>query len=451
MTIKEKLTAIAQKQQDVFDAGRISMLNPNQDLRAITSGAFVALHDVLPIEHNVNVTLSSETITDFSNMQVKQFGKNLCPAITKEQTMNGVTFTPNKNGTIATSGTATIDFNFVIAVDLPYFPIGTTIALSGCPQGGSSTTYSLFLSWVGTHEYGNGCQYPIRTNTEATNWRKALCITIKSGVNMDGLIFKPQIEIEHITEYEPFKGCATHAVNADGVVTGMKSIAPNMTLVSEADDVIINCSYKQDVYEAGKAKRDYEWWTTYQSPRGSAFDGVNRYWRMAFAGECWRDEIYNPITDIVAEQSSDDMYAYSGITDTKVSIDLRGTNASSRYTFRYSSLVTIRKLIVYEDTKMSLQFKGCEALKDITIEGTIGTKVDFGDCPYLSRKSIENVFDCLGTPTAATTMTFTDFAVNVAFETSTGAHDGTSSPEWLAFVAEAEDKNWTVTLVEWEE
>ena len=57
------------------------------------------------------------------------------------------------------------------------------------------------------------------------------------------------IQIEYgttATTYEPFKEPTTYQSTADGTVNGITSIAPNMTLLTNAEGVVINANYYKD-------------------------------------------------------------------------------------------------------------------------------------------------------------------------------------------------------------
>lgn len=86
-----------------------------------------------------------ESVRDYVN----EFGaKNLIPYPFYEttKTQNGITFTDNGDGTITVSGTASADATFDIrniwsASDIVELLPNTIYAFSGCPVGGSSSTY----------------------------------------------------------------------------------------------------------------------------------------------------------------------------------------------------------------------------------------------------------------------------------------------------------------------
>jgi hypothetical protein len=48
------------------------------------------------------------------------------------------------------------------------------------------------------------------------------------------------------TAYEPYIEPTTYQVNANGIVDGVTSISPKMTLVSSNDGAVINCTYNVD-------------------------------------------------------------------------------------------------------------------------------------------------------------------------------------------------------------
>lgn len=122
---------------------------------------------------------------------------------TKSQTINGITFTVNEDGSITANGTATnvatfklVDFE--LEKDIQY-------CLSGCPNGGSPSTYEFavinpttWMEYVG--DYGVGATF--------TGWQ-GLCrvrIEVKKGITINNLTFYPMIRLASETDdtYEPY-------------------------------------------------------------------------------------------------------------------------------------------------------------------------------------------------------------------------------------------------------
>lgn len=197
---------------------------------------------------------------------------------------------------------------------------------------------------------------------------------------------------------------------------------------------------EQRVYEAGKAygetvgkKAQYdEFWDSFQ------WNGTRTDWNNGFYGKGWNDVTYNPKYPIApgAGNTGNWLFSYSNVTDTKVSVDLSKTSSQNTFCYCYY-LVTIRKMIVSENTNFSMMFNECRVLENLTIEGVIGTAIDIHWSTKLSKASITSVINALSTTTSGLTATFSKTAVETAF-------GSTTSTEWLALVATK--SNWTISL-----
>lgn len=190
-------------------------------------------------------------------------------------------------------------------------------------------------------------------------------------------------------------------------------------------------------------------WDTFQGAENGG-EPISYYY--AFFNNRFDDETYNPKHDIVCSDRFDSAwYMFNNntkITSTKVPIDVTRT-AEVRYMFgcynppERSKLETIVELKVSENNTFTSAFNLLYALKNITITGTIGNDISFKWSP-LTKASILSVYGALSTTVTGKTITFKQTAVNAAFETSTGANDGSASPEWEAL--KAEHSNWTIAL-----
>ncbi len=127
-------------------------------------------------------------------------GKNLIPYPyqTTTQVKNGITFTDNGDGTITVNGTATSYVEFTLCTftsrkSKKYF-------LSGCPAGGSESTYYLHMRGY-NKDLGNGVIF-----VPGYDFTNRIDIVINKGTAVDNLIFKPQLEYgSTATEYEKYK------------------------------------------------------------------------------------------------------------------------------------------------------------------------------------------------------------------------------------------------------
>lgn len=122
---------------------------------------------------------------------------------------NGVTYTINTDGTMTVSGTPQGTSPSYIeiqlngnAVNISQFCDGLHI-LSGCPAGGSDSTYRMYAARGGysRFDYGDGV---LLTETALTDVR--LVIYIYNGYTANNLVFKPMIRRADITDntYQPY-------------------------------------------------------------------------------------------------------------------------------------------------------------------------------------------------------------------------------------------------------
>ena len=151
-------------------------------------------------------------------------GKNLIPYPYYETTItkNGITFTDNGDGTITANGTATATVYFYLENSdwNDEFPLSAgTYTLSGCPSGGTSTTYRISIGGR-TSETGSRIVYGQDNGKGLTvtlnEGRYNPIITISSGVRVSNLVFKPQLEFgSTATPYEPYQAPITKHIYLD--------------------------------------------------------------------------------------------------------------------------------------------------------------------------------------------------------------------------------------------
>lgn len=138
-------------------------------------------------------------------------GKNLLKISGTSRTINGITFTQNNDGSINVKGTATADTTYT-STQLQTIQPNIRYKLSGCPNGGSTTTYRQILrvrsdettNIVTISEMGDGSSGSFTT---AANAKYILGeIIIYSGQTINKT-FYPQLEEGSIaTSYEPYTG-----------------------------------------------------------------------------------------------------------------------------------------------------------------------------------------------------------------------------------------------------
>lgn len=127
-------------------------------------------------------------------------GLNLINCTPKTTTINGITMVNNGDGTYTVNGTATDDFDIALA---PYTTKQNIYyTLSGCPSGGSKTTY--YLDPRG-YEYDTGRGITIINQNE--DFSNYIRIVIKKDVTVNNLLFKPMFnEGKTAQPFEPYTG-----------------------------------------------------------------------------------------------------------------------------------------------------------------------------------------------------------------------------------------------------
>ncbi len=142
---------------------------------------------------------------------------------------------------------------------------------------------------------------------------------------------------------------------------------------------------------------------------------IQKNFLYAFAGQGWNNSAtiemiatYCPPETMVFDctTNSSNMYAYSGVTNTIATIDLRNASGNAKTTFANANrLVTVARLLVSETTP-GLQFTGCSKLENITVEGVIAAGWNLSASP-LTKATVQHLLEHLKDLTGQTTQTLT--------------------------------------------
>ena len=184
--------------------GQLAQTNQNvEDLYTILEQAQVVTVTTLEQAYTTRETADGENIVDGVQTTVKEIrgktvkSENLIPYPYTEttKTTNGVTFTDNGDGSIMVNGTATSDADFMLLRG-PVQGYSESYFLSGCPTGGSDTTYYISEGFTMSKDTGNGV---VLNNLPSDQvWR----IVIKSGTTVNNLVFRPMLNVG--TEAKPY-------------------------------------------------------------------------------------------------------------------------------------------------------------------------------------------------------------------------------------------------------
>lgn len=198
------------------------------------------------IEEGATATAYTKGVEPAAVM-VQRYGKNLVPYPYTDgsKTINGITFTVNEDRSITVNGTATATATFQISEDDTLSDlIGQTVTLSGCPTGGSESTYRMRYQQTGiSSDVGNGATFTVKE-------KSYLAIQAFAGTVCDHVVFKPQIEVgAAATAYEPYTPPTEYTPAADGTVSGVLTLDPVTTLTTDSAGAVLEAEYSRDVNE----------------------------------------------------------------------------------------------------------------------------------------------------------------------------------------------------------
>lgn len=194
------------------------------------------------------------------------------PYYNQSEIDNGITFTVNNDGSISVSGTATAAAYFTYlsyTQNIPLVAPNDTITLSGCPTGGSRSTYYQFLRFEnesGSNLYGT--VYDVGDGVQATPtgdyYGITVGIAVLAGTTIDET-FEPMINFgETAIEYTPYVapgiefselllGVEKDIINNGDVTTGViieiqatgQVVNPKIYNVETSESMILNITLQR--------------------------------------------------------------------------------------------------------------------------------------------------------------------------------------------------------------
>jgi hypothetical protein len=193
-----------------------------------------------------SVATDYEAYIDPSTVTVSRCGRNLIPKITEPINVQagGITQVISTNGAVKINGTATAPaYLFVSAIyNLPkavYHLTGNTsdeCLLIASAYNGEAYVFE-------AQDRGSGV---ILDLTDKTFDHVRVMMYVPTG-NTVGKTIYPMLNIEQAgTEYENPKEVTTHIPSSDGTVSGVTSLSPNMTILTDTEGVIVECEYNRD-------------------------------------------------------------------------------------------------------------------------------------------------------------------------------------------------------------
>lgn len=133
-------------------------------------------------------------------------GRNLLPINVTTETVNGVTFTVNKDGSISAKGTATGGKAvFDLRVELSaLIDVGQTFTVSGCPNVDGCGFHCYYADNPNKAAFNTGIAYGLTATAVLEGKTKYLYIQVASEKTVD-TVFYPQIELgSTASEFAPY-------------------------------------------------------------------------------------------------------------------------------------------------------------------------------------------------------------------------------------------------------
>lgn len=172
-------------------------------------------------------------IADGSTVEVSRYGKNLCSNIYTDYADTGY-----KSLYIANE-----------PLIMSFIDKDTSVDVSGCYFGFTTDpNVAKEYRWI----VNNGVVSSSKTNDAVQNGKQCpyLFMHPKTEETFNKLMQRWYIQVElgkASTDYTPYIESTTYTANADGTVEGIKSISPNMTLLTNNNGVVINANYLRDI------------------------------------------------------------------------------------------------------------------------------------------------------------------------------------------------------------
>ena len=222
-------------------------------LKGTASGTVVSITDVSPLEHEIGVKLSSDTVTDFSSVTLTKQGKNLLDIsqMTTENEASSIygDFHKNEDGsyTFIKDGDGANGWQSKV---LPLnIKANTKVYLSADILRMDESFYLMA-------KYANGGQKGVNFNSSSAfiptdDVTSCFFYTAQANANGTTLIAK-NIQLEYgetATEYEPYKEPETVSVKQDGTASIIGK-GEGITLMTDTEGVTITAEYNRDVNKA---------------------------------------------------------------------------------------------------------------------------------------------------------------------------------------------------------
>jgi hypothetical protein len=211
-----------------------------------TTGSETFTIDELQVEEGVTGTEYTPYVANLSGVEVSRYGKNLFDINTMLSQYSKKKSDERFEGTQSIHPLCNIPvipnqkYTLSVWISASY-SLGTG-SLTGAIMDGKNIQYSASSDKLLINAAGGFGTEAVRyhfTFTARSEWI-TFCSVAMWFDNM-------QLELDgSVTDYEPYIEPQTTTANADGIVEGLTSLSPNMTVLSNTEGVVINLEYNVD-------------------------------------------------------------------------------------------------------------------------------------------------------------------------------------------------------------
>lgn len=363
------------------------------------------------IQTEVSARIANTPIVNMlPSMYASQTGSN-----SSTYTTNGITWQVNNDGSVTANGTATANSWYTLAGSTKTSPVPTlqldeskTYFLSGCPSGGSGTTYGLQASLFKANsvpassgaeltraDYGSG----VTINTSATpssNYKWAnIYLVIRQGTQVSNLTFYPMLEVGNTGH--PYVRPAAGGIMTTRILQNAESISLTATKVNASSKNLIRNSNTFDnwhkysgengaVYFASSSRAEIYGCNVATFPATSTLAA----WRFL---RCNNERTYIPYSEVrdkwitvSAYIRTDVALAQTSTDQVAVNLELRRPNDSTRIRYATALFPTAEQLTTYNGTqhRYETNFKLTDAWFASVPSGVTDSTVRASDWMYMT-------------------------------------------------------------------
>lgn len=212
--------------------------------KVTASGTAVRVDDVLNVEYPLGVQLKSDTLTDFSGVNVSRYGKNLIDISIAEPYSSKTTIGLGEDWTLIHNGKTTgsplskkgTNVRATLQELVPGIKVGETYTINATTTATRKYIYlqgNYNKSWY----FGKSLRITEAMLTDAV-------LFYSDGDGVEVVISNIQFELGTVaTEFEPYQEPQTATSDSNGKVAGLTSTPHSMTIVPDSDAVTVECTY----------------------------------------------------------------------------------------------------------------------------------------------------------------------------------------------------------------